>query len=107
MPAKKMHSRRTRCRSKQGRLLNACSPIVGIFYDAPPDAELFLRVGEHVTPGKVLCIIETEELIIQIESEVAGIVESKLAQNGQLVEDGEVLFGIRLLPGSSVPDLIH
>ncbi len=72
------------------------SPIVGTFYEASsPDAPPFVRIGEHVTPGKVLCIIESMKLMNEIEADVAGVIESKLVQNGQPVEYGEALFGIR------------
>ena len=77
-------------------LVYAKSPIVGTFYEGPaPGAPPFVRIGEHVTPGKVLCIIESMKLMNEIEADVAGIVESKLVQNGQPVEYGEALFGIR------------
>ena len=77
-------------------LVYAKSPIVGTFYEcASPGAPPFVKIGEHVTPGKVLCIIESMKLMNEIEADVAGIVESKLAQNGQPVEYGEALFGIR------------
>src|ERR1700722_19110905 len=77
-------------------LIYAKSPIVGTFYEAAsPDTPPFVRIGEHVTPGKVLCIIESMKLMNEIEADVAGIVESKLVQNGQAVEYGEALFGIR------------
>ena len=72
------------------------SPIVGTFYEsAGPDSPPFVRVGEHVTPGKVLCIIESMKLMNEIEADVSGIVETRLVQNGQPVEYGEALFGIR------------
>jgi acetyl-CoA carboxylase biotin carboxyl carrier protein len=78
------------------QLFYAKSPIVGTFYEAAsPDAPPFVRIGEHVTPGKVLCIIESMKLMNEIEADVAGIIESKLVQNGQPVEYGEALFGIR------------
>ena len=78
------------------QLFYAKSPIVGTFYEAAsPDTPPFVRVGEHVTPGKVLCIIESMKLMNEIEADIAGIVESKLVQNGQAVEYGEALFGIR------------
>jgi acetyl-CoA carboxylase biotin carboxyl carrier protein len=78
------------------QLFYAKSPIVGTFYEsASPDAPPFVRIGEHVTPGKVLCIIESMKLMNEIEADVAGIIESKLVQNGQPVEYGEALFGIR------------
>jgi acetyl-CoA carboxylase biotin carboxyl carrier protein len=74
------------------------SPIVGTFYEAPaPDAAPFIRTGERVQPGKVLCIIESMKLMNEIESEVSGIVESKLVMNGQPVEYGEALFAIRTI----------
>jgi len=77
-------------------LVYAKSPIVGTFYEsASPGSEPFVKIGEHVTPGKVLCIIESMKLMNEIESDVAGIVESKLVANGQAVEYGESLFGIR------------
>jgi len=72
------------------------SPIVGTFYEsASPGAAPFVRVGERVQPGKVLCIIESMKLMNEIESETSGIVESKLVMNGQPVEYGEALFAIR------------
>jgi len=72
------------------------SPIVGTFYESPsPGAAAFVRVGERVQPGKVLCIIESMKLMNEIESETSGIVESKLVMNGQPVEYGEALFAIR------------
>jgi acetyl-CoA carboxylase biotin carboxyl carrier protein len=72
------------------------SPIVGTFYEAPaPDAPPFVAVGERVQPGKVLCIIESMKLMNEIEAEMAGIVESRLVNNGQPVEYGEALFAIR------------
>jgi acetyl-CoA carboxylase biotin carboxyl carrier protein len=72
------------------------SPIVGTYYEsASPGSAPFVRVGEKVQPGKVLCIIESMKLMNEIEAEVAGIVESKLVPNGQPVEYGEALFAIR------------
>jgi acetyl-CoA carboxylase biotin carboxyl carrier protein len=77
-------------------LIYTKSPIVGTFYEAAsPDTPPFVRIGEHVTPGKVLCIIESMKLMNEIEADVAGVIESKLVQNGQPVEYGEALFGIR------------
>jgi acetyl-CoA carboxylase biotin carboxyl carrier protein len=72
------------------------SPIVGTFYEAAsPGAAPFVRVGERVQPGKVLCIIESMKLMNEIEAETSGIIESKLVMNGQPVEYGEALFAIR------------
>ena len=72
------------------------SPIVGTFYEAPsPGTPPFVRVGEKVQPGKVLCIIESMKLMNEIEAEISGVIESKLVLNGQPVEYGEALFAIR------------
>ena len=77
-------------------LLLVRSPIVGTFYEASaPDSPPFVRVGERVQPGKVLCIIESMKLMNEIEAEVSGTLESKLVMNGQPVEYGEALFAIR------------
>jgi acetyl-CoA carboxylase biotin carboxyl carrier protein len=82
--------------SADPNLLLVRSPIVGTFYEASsPGTPPFVRVGERVQPGKVLCIIESMKLMNEIESEVSGIVESKLVMNGQPVEYGEALFAIR------------
>jgi acetyl-CoA carboxylase biotin carboxyl carrier protein len=72
------------------------SPIVGTYYESPaPGAATFVRVGDAVEPGQVLCIIESMKLMNEIESEVAGIVAAKLVENGRAVEYGEALFAIR------------
>ena len=74
------------------------SPIVGTYYDAPaPGAPAFVKVGDSVEPGQVLCIIESMKLMNEIESEVSGIVAAKLVENGRPVEYGEALFAIRPL----------
>jgi acetyl-CoA carboxylase biotin carboxyl carrier protein len=72
------------------------SPIVGTYYDAPaPGAAPFVRVGDPVEPGQVLCIIESMKLMNEIEAEVAGAIAAKLVENGHPVEYGEALFSIR------------
>jgi acetyl-CoA carboxylase biotin carboxyl carrier protein len=72
------------------------SPIVGTFYEAPsPEAEPFVCAGQRVQPGQVLCIIESMKLMNEIEAEISGVIESQLVRNGQPVEYGEALFGIR------------
>ncbi|HKW98099.1 MAG TPA: acetyl-CoA carboxylase biotin carboxyl carrier protein [Bryobacteraceae bacterium] len=79
-------------------LVTVKSPIVGTFYEsASPGAAPFVRVGENVQPGKVLCIIESMKLMNEIEAEIAGTIVSKLVPNGQPVEYGEALFEIRPL----------
>jgi acetyl-CoA carboxylase biotin carboxyl carrier protein len=72
------------------------APIVGTFYESPsPGSAPFVRVGDFVQPGKVLCIIESMKLMNEIEAEVAGTVVSKLVENGHAVEYGEALFAVR------------
>ena len=72
------------------------SPIVGTFYESPkPGDPPFVRVGDAVEPGQVLCIIESMKLMNEIESEVAGTIVAKLMENGRPVEYGEALFTIR------------
>lgn len=72
------------------------SPIVGTFYEAPaPDAPPFVSVGDRVTPGQVLCIIESMKLMNEIEAEIAGTIVARLVENGSPVEYGEALFAIR------------
>ena len=73
------------------------SPIVGTFYRAPnPDAEPFVKVGESVEKGKVICIVEAMKLMNEIESDASGAVVEVFPQNGQPVEYGERLFALKV-----------
>lgn len=72
------------------------SPMVGTFYRAPsPQAEPFVKVGDKVKKGQVLCIIEAMKLMNEIESDVDGEIVEIFVQNAQSVEFGEKLFSIR------------
>jgi acetyl-CoA carboxylase biotin carboxyl carrier protein len=72
------------------------SPIVGTFYRAPnPNADSFVKVGDFVEPGRVLCIVEAMKLMNEIEAEVSGEVANIFVENGEPVEFGQALFGIR------------
>ncbi len=72
------------------------SPIVGTFYRAPaPDADPYVKVGDHVTPGTVLCIVEAMKLMNEIESDVAGTIEQILVENATPVEYNQPLFVIK------------
>jgi acetyl-CoA carboxylase biotin carboxyl carrier protein len=72
------------------------SPIVGTFYAAPaPDAEPFVRVGDRVRAGQVLCIVEAMKLMNEIESDADGTIVEIYPKNAQPVEFGEPLFAIR------------
>jgi len=73
------------------------SPLVGTFYRAPsPGAEPFIKEGDFVKKGQVLCIIEAMKVMNEIESDVDGVVERILVENGKPVEYGQELFIIRL-----------
>ncbi|MGE5094492.1 MAG: acetyl-CoA carboxylase biotin carboxyl carrier protein [Betaproteobacteria bacterium] len=69
------------------------SPMVGTFYRAPsPGAPAFVEIGQAVTKGQTLCIIEAMKLLNEIESDVAGTIKAILVENGQPVEYGQPLF---------------
>ncbi len=73
------------------------SPIVGTFYRAPaPDADAYINVGDSVSPGTVLCIVEAMKLMNEIESDISGKVVKILAENGKPVEYNQPLFLIRV-----------
>lgn len=72
------------------------SPIVGTFYRSPsPTAESFVRIGSHVEPTTVVCIIEAMKLMNEIQAETTGEVTKIYVENGQAVEYGQPLFGIK------------
>jgi len=72
------------------------SPIVGTFYSAPsPGSEPFVKAGDYVEAGQILCIIEAMKLMNEIESDAGGEVTRIFVENGQPVEYGEPLFAIR------------
>ena len=72
------------------------SPIVGTFYEAPsPGAPPFVKAGDTVEVGQVLCIVEAMKLLNEIESDLAGEIVKKLAVHGQPIEYGQDLFVIR------------
>ena len=69
------------------------SPMVGTFYRAPsPGAPAFVEIGQSVTKGQTLCIIEAMKLLNEIESDATGVVKAILVENGQPVEYGQPLF---------------
>ncbi len=72
------------------------SPIVGTFYESPsPGSPPFVKAGDVVEVGQLLCIVEAMKLMNEIESDVAGEVVRKLIANGQPIEYGQELFAIR------------
>jgi len=72
------------------------SPIVGTFYRSPsPAADPFVKIGSSVEPETVVCIIEAMKLMNEIQAEVGGEVAKVYVENGQPVEYGQPLFGIK------------
>jgi acetyl-CoA carboxylase biotin carboxyl carrier protein len=72
------------------------SPIVGTFYSAPsPDKDPYVSEGSKVKPDTVVCIVEAMKLMNEIQAEVTGEVVKIYVENGQPVEYGQPLFGIR------------
>ncbi len=79
----------------KSRWLEVKSPMVGTYYSAPePGAKPYLSVGERISKGQILCIIEAMKIMNEIESEFDGVVKEILAQNSHPVEYGQVLFRI-------------
>jgi acetyl-CoA carboxylase biotin carboxyl carrier protein len=73
------------------------SPIVGTFYRAPaPDADSYVQVGDSISVGSVLCIVEAMKLMNEIESDVSGKIIKILVDNGKPVEYNQPLFLIKL-----------
>jgi acetyl-CoA carboxylase biotin carboxyl carrier protein len=78
---------------EDGHVVSA--PMVGTFYNAPsPGSAQFVQVGDRVSIGDALCIIEAMKMMNQIEAEVAGTIKSIRVQNGDPVEYGQILFVI-------------
>jgi acetyl-CoA carboxylase biotin carboxyl carrier protein len=72
------------------------SPIVGTFYESPsPGSPAFVKIGDQVEVGSVLCIVEAMKLMNEIESDGAGEIVRRFVQNGQPVEYGQALFAVR------------
>lgn len=71
------------------------SPIVGTFYRASsPEAEPFVKVGDHVTPDSVVCIVEAMKVMNEVKAEKSGIIKDILVENANPVEYGQPLFVI-------------
>jgi acetyl-CoA carboxylase biotin carboxyl carrier protein len=83
--------------SKDSKLHEIKSPIVGTFYRAPaPDADPYIQIGDIVSPGSVLCIVEAMKLMNEIESDVSGKIVKIIADNGKPVEYNQPLFLVQL-----------
>lgn len=74
------------------------SPMVGTFYRAPdPSSPPFVEIGETISKNQTLCIIEAMKLMNEIESDIDGVLDDVLVENGKPVEYGKKLFAIKLL----------
>jgi acetyl-CoA carboxylase biotin carboxyl carrier protein len=81
--------------SAKSRYLEVKSPMVGTYYGAPePGAKPYLSVGDRISKGQIVCIIEAMKIMNEIESEFDGVVKEILAQNAHPVEYGQVLLRI-------------
>jgi acetyl-CoA carboxylase biotin carboxyl carrier protein len=82
--------------SEEASLHIVKSPIVGTFYESPsPGSPAFVKIGDHVEAGQVLCIVEAMKLMNEIESDGSGEIVKRFVQNGQPVEYGQQLFALR------------
>ena len=89
------HREAPRPSSPAPQLKEIRSPMVGTFYKAPePGAEAYIKVGNRVTPGQTVCIIEAMKIMNEIEAEVAGVVREVCVDDAQPVEFGQVLFRV-------------
>jgi acetyl-CoA carboxylase biotin carboxyl carrier protein len=83
--------------SAEDGLSYVTSPIVGTFYVAPaPDAASYVKIGDTVHKGQVVCIVEAMKLMNEIEADVSGVVIKAFVDNAQPVEFGQRLFAIRV-----------
>ena len=81
---------------KDENLIEVTSPFVGTFYRASsPDADPYVKEGDKVSPGKILCIVEAMKIMNEIECEVSGEVAEVCVENETYVEFGQVLFRVR------------
>ena len=75
--------------------ISVTSPMVGVFYRAPAEnAEPYVKVGDHVKAGTVLCLIEAMKMMNEITAECDGIISEICVENGQVVDFGKELFKI-------------
>ena len=79
------------------KLVSVKSPMVGTFYSATnPELPAFVKIGDKITEGKVICIIEAMKIFNEIETDISGVVEKICVENGATVEYGQELFCIRI-----------
>lgn len=82
--------------SRDPGLVAITSPMVGTFYSSPkPESPAYVKAGDSVSKGAVVCMVEAMKLFNEIESEVSGKIEQVLVENAQPVEYGQELFLVR------------
>jgi acetyl-CoA carboxylase biotin carboxyl carrier protein len=82
--------------SENNGLTDVTSPMIGVFYAAPsPESKPYVKVGDKVKPGDVLCIIEAMKLMNEITAEIGGTIEEICVKNAEVVDFGRVMFRIR------------
>ena len=83
----------TEAKSDDGKFITIKSPMIGTFYRKPsPDKDVFVNVGDEVSVGKVVCVVEAMKLFNQIESEVSGKIVKILVDDASPVEYDQPLF---------------
>ncbi|MBV8727017.1 MAG: acetyl-CoA carboxylase, biotin carboxyl carrier protein [Candidatus Eremiobacteraeota bacterium] len=96
-PAQPVTNEQTTAAAPPANVKRITAPLVGVFYTAPsPGADPFVRVGDRVTVGQVVCIIEAMKLMNEITSDYAGIVTRIIPENGELVSLGEDMLWIEM-----------
>lgn len=79
-----------------GQTVDITAPMVGTFYSAPdPKAPPFVKVGDAVTPGTVVCVLEAMKIFSEVDAEVEGTITEVLVKDGDFVEFGQPLFRVR------------
>ena len=77
-------------------MVSVTSPMVGVFYQAPAEnAEPYVKVGDHVTAGTVLCLVEAMKMMNEITAECDGTIAEVCVSNAQVVDFGKELFRIK------------
>ena len=94
-PATQMHPSSAPAAAAPPNVKKITAPLVGVFYSAPsPDAEPFVKAGDRIEPGQVVCILEAMKLFNEITSDYAGVVTRIIPENGELVSLGQEMFWI-------------
>jgi acetyl-CoA carboxylase biotin carboxyl carrier protein len=95
LPAPAAHAEAPKPEAPKARYLEVKSPMVGTYYAAPePGAKQYLSVGDRISKGQILCIIEAMKIMNEIEAEITGVIREVCVEDAQPVEFGQVLFRV-------------